>query len=76
MPGEQPWLDEENDFVVLRPAPPAVARTSGGRIAMLRSERMMIVARYDDGGMPLAVYGVVRMFEIEISELQLKAARS
>lgn len=71
---EQPWLDEELDFVVLAPKPPPRARTSGERVALLRSEHMMILARYDCGAMSPAIYRVVRNLEIEIAELQMRAA--
>lgn len=75
--GDQPWLDDDNEFVDLpldRRQPMPRVRTGGGRIAMLKSERAMILARYDDGAMPHAVYAVVRNLEIEISELQMKSA--
>jgi hypothetical protein len=46
---------------------------AGGRLAALRGERAMIVARYDSGAMPPCVYAVVRLLEIEISEMQMRA---
>lgn len=76
-PSDQPWLDDDNDFVVLvqeRPAPAELRRSPGGRVAVLRSEREMILARYDHGALPHAVYGVVRAIEIEIAEIQMREA--
>jgi hypothetical protein len=70
----QPWLDEDNDYVDF-PLPdrnPPRLRSTGGRLGMLRAEHAYLLARYDSGAMPLAIYAVVRNLEIEISELRLK----
>lgn len=71
---DQPWLDDDNEYVdfQLPDRNPPKARSIGGRLGMLRAEHAILLARYDSGAMPPAIYAVLRNLEIEISELQMK----
>jgi hypothetical protein len=71
---DQPWLDDDNDYsdCPLPDRNPPKARANGGRLGMLRSEHAYLVARYDSGAMPPAIYAVVRKLEVEISEMQMR----